>query len=1470
MSITRIQNNQITDSTIVAYAKLQSGSLTGNLFAPTVTLNSNVTINGNLFLANTGNTATINATNTYINDPIVVFNNGYVGSLSGYDIGMLINRNLSPLGSYGSVNTAWVWSENDQAFEAIATTDTGTGIASINNSGWANIKIGNSTITGSESISGALTVTQAATLNGTTTINGAATFNSTATFAYTTQVNSTLGATGIVSFTNATNNSGLAFNSGALQVTGGTGIGGNLYVGGNITLAGNINTSTGNINLVSVTGNSAQFFGNAAGFGALYAGINSGFVYQAQTVLQNSTNFNGYAQVNHQNINNGAQATTDYVLTADTGTANTNYVDLGIASSGYVNTNPNNSLGTSLYPLDGYLYVQSNVAGSPGGNLTVGTSIPGTVVRVLVGGVNIANVVTTYTSSGLTVNSATASSSTTSGALQVIGGVGVGGAINAGQSITAAGNVNVNGGGLTTTQTTGYLFNSSATTLNVGAAATTLNLGATTGTATIANPTLVGSQATQNVYNTVATTVNAFGAATALNIGASTGTLTIGNPTITATNATALNLNGASPAIATTSTGTASVFNTNATTLNIGGAATAVSIGAATGNTTVNSANLVVVGNLFVSGTTTTTYVNKEVITGSEVVGGILYANSNTPSTSTTSGALQITGGAGITQNVYVGGLLNVAGNITTTANAFVGNLIAGPTNGNPYGKYYATVSDHSNPNNNWTAGGMLIDLTNGGGLYVSRSTASPTPIHSRFDIDSVGLNIGTVSNHPVSFFVNGSSGLVPASMKLDTTGNLIIVTSTASTSTTTGALVVGGGVGIAGSINAGGNVAVNAGGLTTTQTTAYVFNEAASTVAAFSAATSIGVGATSGTFTINNPTLVGTQTTQNLYNTTATTLNFAGAATTLNIGAASGSVTFNNPVVVGTSATQSLFNTAASTINFAGAATTLNIGNAAGTNNLSGVLNVGGNIVATAASVNTRFSSTTGALIVPNGGAGIAGNTSVGGSLFVGTALKYTPANGLVQVGYNVNNYSQFAIQNASNGNNASTDIAAVADNGSDNDTYIDMGITGSGYNQSQYSLYKPNDGYIVVAGNLFTRGGNLILNTYNANDIIFATGGTTKQFEVARITSGNVLIVKSINNASPGANVGAFQVWGGESISGNSYIGGATTFNGSQTAGNDVITRGNNDSTLIWARPNSTYDTVLLGGSATAANVVNGAKLNINSTDSILLPSGTSVQRPGTVGFTDVAGMIRYNTTLSSVEFYSGTQWVQPGVAYTVITDAQFSGTGSQTAFTLPSSQTTNSCIVSINGIVQIPTLAYSVSGTTLTFTEAPVNGDVIDIRMLTTTSTITNIADTTGYISVTAVTGSGLQITTGTVATGQQLQYTINNAGAIVTNSPNVTVATSGVATTVDSFYSNTYSSAKYLVTSTIAGTNIREVAEVLVVTDNVSAYVSAYQFLRTAGNSLSAFSATLTGGSVNLQATTTNNNTILRIKRDYQAV
>jgi hypothetical protein len=412
-----------------------------------------------------------------------------------------------------------------------------------------------------------------------------------------------------------------------------------------------------------------------------------------------------------------------------------------------------------------------------------------------------------------------------------------------------------------------------------------------------------------------------------------------------------------------------------------------------------------------------------------------------------------------------------------------------------------------------------------------------------------------------------------------------------------------------------------------------------------------------------------------------------------------------------------------------------------------------------------------------------------------------------------------------------------------------------------------------LYAQGNLSTTfGGNLAIGTTVAGKTISLFAGGIYASNVVATVSGSGVSINS-TTATTSTTTGALIVAGGHAVGSNLWVGGATTINSSQTSGNDFKVAGVNTTNLIWARPNSTYDAVIVGNTISAGSIINGAGLQINTTDSFLLPVGSTSQRPSSQGYTDTAGMLRYNTTTNNIEFYNGSSWTAPGQVFTVIADAQFTGTGSQTVFTLPSTQTTASCMITINGVLQLPTLAYSVSGTTLTFTEAPANTDVIDVRMLTTTNTVTQLTDTSGYNQFNAVSGTGLQLITGTTAAN--VQYTITTGGAMVTSSPNVTVATSGLATVVDNLYANAYSSAKYTITATIQGTNIREVSELLMVHNGSAAgagtaTVMSYGRVNTAGNTLVTWGATTTGNIAQLQATTTNANTILRIKRDYMAI
>ena len=64
-------------------------------------------------------------------------------------------------------------------------------------------------------------------------------------------------------------------------------------------------------------------------------------------------------------------------------------------------------------------------------------------------------------------------------------------------------------------------------------------------------------------------------------------------------------------------------------------------------------------------------------------------------------------------------------------------------------------------------------------------------------------------------------------------------------------------------------------------------------------------------------------------------------------------------------------------------------------------------------------------------------------------------------------------------------------------------------------------------------------------------------------------------------------------------------------------------------------------------------------------------------------------------------------PTANFASVTKDTFSGNGSTTAFTLSKTATTNGVAVYVENVRQIPTTAYAVSGTTLTFTAAPPSG-------------------------------------------------------------------------------------------------------------------------------------------------------------------
>jgi len=177
--------------------------------------------------------------------------------------------------------------------------------------------------------------------------------------------------------------------AGNFDIDGNASIGGNLFVTGNINFSGNV---------TQITGNSGVFYGNVTtGVGAIYAG-KTGYTPLPNTIVQITGDDNAYVQVNLQNTNHGNVASMEMAITADDGTDTANYIDMGIASSTWDGTQ-DNSLGTAVNQRDGYLYVQG---GATGGNLVLGTTTAGYKIKFNSGGPGAANTVATIANTGIT------------------------------------------------------------------------------------------------------------------------------------------------------------------------------------------------------------------------------------------------------------------------------------------------------------------------------------------------------------------------------------------------------------------------------------------------------------------------------------------------------------------------------------------------------------------------------------------------------------------------------------------------------------------------------------------------------------------------------------------------------------------------------------------------------------------------------------------------------------------------------------------------------------------------------------------------------------------------------------------------------------------------------------------------------------------------------------------------------------
>jgi len=257
-----------------------------------------------------------------------------------------------------------------------------------------------------------------------------------------------------------------------------------------------------------------------------------------------------------------------------------------------------------------------------------------------------------------------------------------------------------------------------------------------------------------------------------------------------------------------------------------------------------------------------------------------------------------------------------------------------------------------------------------------------------------------------------------------------------------------------------------------------------------------------------------------------------------------------------------------------------------------------------------------------------------------------------------------------------------------------------------------------------------------------------------------------------------------------------------GGEVLGSDIIAsntfRGNIETDII--TPLDTSSTIFAGNTG------------------IGLPVGNNSNRPA--GFT---GQTRFNTDLSVIEFFNGTEWIP---VTNSITDQQIEPDGVSQSYDLDKTSTSAGVIVTINGTVQTPGVAYTCSGTTITFAEVPLESDYIDIRFIATAVTTNDEYETIGTSAATV--GTGVAI--------------------------------------IDSFSSSMFRSAKYTISSSNADAQFYEI---MVTQYGGTSVISTTANLRT-GSDYITFTSNVNGNIVNLLAQSNVSSNSLRVKRVYFTV
>ena len=363
---------------------------------------------------------------------------------------------------------------------------------------------------------------------------------------------------------------------------------------------------------------------------------------------------------------------------------------------------------------------------------------------------------------------------------------------------------------------------------------------------------------------------------------------------------------------------------------------------------------------------------------------------------------------------------------------------------------------------------------------------------------------------------------------------------------------------------------------------------------------------------------------------------------------------------------------------------------------------------------------------------------------------------------------------------------------------------------------------GNLTISGYTISSTANIILSPTGVIDISGATitnsGYPAQPSDVATVE----FVTNSIASLNPN------KIWQGDSsVTITDITDGLVTV----TLDNKVISTFSNSAVTL-ANLTVSNSSIASSNDLTLTPAA-GKSTIIDSNTAFRVPVGDTASRPGI----PTAGDVRFNTTSGILECFNGTTWIS---AQSQVSSQIINGDGEIDTFTLSQPSFSTNILVAINGVIQLPDIAYTVTGDQLVFAEPPLPSETVEVRFV-----------------------------------GQSVSTVATIATVNVVDSPTIFVDTT--ESVIDSFSFGTYRSAKYTLSVTYQDGN-SQLIDVLVTHNGIlgAAYSVDTAHLVTSTQVTNDTSSELTfntyawAGACVLTAVSTDANTRVKLYKIYFAM